>query len=54
MMGKSLVRRKLESVLVREERRSVISKLHQKPSTKMPMLLSPTHRKTNLTQPHIL
>jgi hypothetical protein len=32
----------------------VISKLHQKRSTKMPMLLSPTHCDTNLTQPHIL
>jgi hypothetical protein len=34
--------------------RLVISKLHQKPSTKMPMLLSPTHWKTNLTQHQIL
>jgi hypothetical protein len=41
MMGKRLVRRKLESLVVREER-MVISKLHQKPSTKMLMLLNPT------------
>jgi hypothetical protein len=43
MMSKRLVGRRLESVVVREERRLVISKLHQKPSTKMPMLLNPTH-----------
>jgi hypothetical protein len=43
MMGKRLARRRLESVMVREERRLVISKLHQKPSTKMPMLLNRTH-----------
>jgi hypothetical protein len=42
MMGKHLVHKRLESVVVREERRLVISKLHQKPSTKMPMHLSPT------------
>jgi hypothetical protein len=33
----------LESVVVREERRLVISYLHQKPSTRMPMLLSPMY-----------
>jgi hypothetical protein len=33
----------LGSLVVREERRLVISKLHQKPSTKLPMLLNPTH-----------
>jgi hypothetical protein len=43
MMGKHLVRRRLDSVVVREERRLVISELHQKPTTKMPMLLNPTH-----------
>jgi hypothetical protein len=43
MMGKHLVHRKLESLVVREERKLVISKLHQKPTTKMPMFLSPTH-----------
>jgi hypothetical protein len=45
MMGKQLVRRNLESVVVREERRFVISKLHQKPSTKIPMLLNPNTEK---------
>jgi hypothetical protein len=43
MKGKCLVRRRFDSVVVREERRLVISKLHQKPSTKKPMLLNPTH-----------
>jgi hypothetical protein len=43
MIGKRLDQRMLESVVVREERRLVISNLHQKPSTKMPMLLSPTN-----------
>jgi hypothetical protein len=33
----------LESVVVREERRLVISKLHQKLTTQMPIVLSPTH-----------
>jgi hypothetical protein len=32
MMGKHLVWRKLESLVVREERKLVISKLHQKPT----------------------
>jgi hypothetical protein len=36
--------------VVREERRLVISKLHQKPTTKMPMLLNPTHYEINSTQ----
>jgi hypothetical protein len=31
MMGKRLVRRRLESIVVREERKLVISKFHQKP-----------------------
>jgi hypothetical protein len=41
--AKCLVWRKLESLVVREERKLVISKLHQKPTRKMPMFLSPTH-----------
>jgi hypothetical protein len=43
MMGKHLAQRRFESAVVREERKLVISKLHQKPTTKMPMYLSPTH-----------
>jgi hypothetical protein len=43
MMGKRLGQRRLESLVVREERELVISKLHQKPTTKMPMLLNPIH-----------
>jgi hypothetical protein len=49
-MGKHLGRRRLESLVVREERRLVISKLHKKPTTKMLMLLNPTHYETNSTQ----
>jgi hypothetical protein len=41
--GKHLGQRRLESLVVREERRLVISKLHQKPTTKMPTFLNPTH-----------
>jgi hypothetical protein len=43
MMGRRLVQRRFENAVVREERKLVISKLHQKPTTKMPMFLSPTH-----------
>jgi hypothetical protein len=43
MMGMCLVRIRMESDVVREERRLVMSKLHQKPSTEMPILLNPTH-----------
>jgi hypothetical protein len=39
--------------VVREERRLVISKLHQELTTKMPMLLNPTHYETNSTQNQI-
>jgi hypothetical protein len=39
--GQALVHTRLESAVVREERKLVISKLHQKPTTKMPMFLSP-------------
>jgi hypothetical protein len=42
MMGKRLAQRRLESVVVRKERRLMISKLRQKPTTKMPMFLSQT------------
>jgi hypothetical protein len=41
--GQALGLKKVGSLVVREERRVVISKLHQKPTTKMPMLLNPTH-----------
>jgi hypothetical protein len=40
-MGKHLGRRRLESLVVREEKKLVISKLHQKPTTKTFMLLKP-------------
>jgi hypothetical protein len=43
MMGKLSTERRLESAVVREERKSVISKLHQKPTKKMHMFLRPTH-----------
>jgi hypothetical protein len=43
MMGKRLAQRRLESAVVREDRKFVISVLYQKPTTKMPMFLSPTH-----------
>jgi hypothetical protein len=43
MMGKCLGRIRLNRVVVREDRILVISKLHQKPSTKMLMLLRKTH-----------
>jgi hypothetical protein len=54
MVGKHLAQRRLESAVVREDKKLVISKLHQKPTTKMPMFLSPTDWETNLTQPRIL
>jgi hypothetical protein len=54
MMGKHLAQRRLESAVVREDKKLVISKLHQNPTTKMPMFLSPTDWETNLTQPRIL
>jgi hypothetical protein len=41
--GQVLGRKRLESLVAREERRFMISKLHKKPTTKMPMLLNPTH-----------
>jgi hypothetical protein len=41
--GQALGSDKIAECSVREERRLVISKLHQKPSTKMPMHLSRTH-----------
>jgi hypothetical protein len=41
--GQALGSEKVEESVVREERKLVISKLHQKPTTKIPMFLSPTH-----------
>jgi hypothetical protein len=42
-MGVGLGRRRLGSLVVREKKRLVISLLHQKPTTRMPMSLNPTH-----------
>jgi hypothetical protein len=42
MMVKQLAQRRLESVVVRDEIKLVISKLHENPTTKMPPFLSPT------------
>jgi hypothetical protein len=52
-MGKRLGWRRLESLVVREERRLVISKLHQKPCTKMSMLQNPTHYEKLDTNPDL-
>jgi hypothetical protein len=45
--GQALGSDRVERVLVRRRRRLVISQLHQKPSTKMPMHLSQTHLGTD-------
>jgi hypothetical protein len=41
--GQAVGLEKIESAVVREKRKLVISKLHQKPTTKMPVFLRPTH-----------
>jgi hypothetical protein len=51
MMGKRLAQRRLERELLGRREKLVISKLHQKPTTKIPMILSPTHRETTLMSP---